>query len=452
MNAIELLHVCHWRLWKSYEFPGCLRILRELNRERSLSPGDWRQLNAERLRRLLVSAGNHVPYYSDLFRECGFAPEAADLPDALEQIPLLTKEAIRRNLDRLKNTSAKSSSLIENATGGSTGTPLKFWQDKHYNTTAVALDAFVRQWWNITPNARTASIWGADREFHEMSARERFCLWRNRLRMMNAFRMRDADLLDFCQMMRRWRPPYLTGYASALDALARFAESRGIDDLRFCAIRSAAETLWPDQRERIERAFRSPVYNFYGSREVSNLAAECPEHHRLHLISTWRCVEIVDHDGRRVPDGQPGLVAVTDLSNLGMPFVRYLNEDVARMSPDPCPCGRPSPVLEELLGRSTDLIRTPCGEMIHGEFFTHLFYGSNDVRQFQIRQTALDQLVVSYVPAADTAHEFMRSVERKIRERMGQGTGVDLLACERIPTTPSGKHRFTICDIGCRPL
>lgn len=449
MNVIELLHDCHWRLWKSYEFPGCLRILRELSRERSLSPDDWRRLNAERLRRLLAFAGNHVPYYSELFRECKFDADTADLPDALEQIPLLTKDAIRGNLDRLTNTSANSSSFVENATGGSTGTPLKFWQDKHCNVTAVALDAYVRQWWSITPNARTASIWGADREFHELSARERFYQWRSRLRLMNAFRMRDADLLDFCQTIRRWRPPYLTGYASALDALARFAEARGIEDLRLCAIRSSAETLWPDQRERIERAFRSPVYNFYGSREVSNLAAECPEHHQLHLISTWRYVEIVDNDGRRVPDGQSGLVAVTDLSNFGMPFVRYLNEDVARMSPDLCPCGRPSPVLEELLGRSTDLIRTRSGEMIHGEFFTHLFYGRHDVRQFQIRQTALDQLVVRYVPAADTAHEFMHGVERKIRERMGQDTGVDLLACERIPTPPSGKHRFTICDVGC---
>jgi phenylacetate-CoA ligase len=199
----------------------------------------------------------------------------------------------------------------------------------------------------------------------------------------------------------------------------------------------------------VERVFASPVYNFYGSREVNNLAAECPEHHRLHLISTWRYVEIVDRDGRRLPDGEPGLIAVTDVSNFAMPFVRYLNEDMARLSPDPCPCGRPSPVLDALLGRSSDLIRTRSGELIHGEFFTHLFYGRNDVRQFQIRQTALDQLVVRYVPTDDTAHEFMHQVQRQIRERMGPDTGIDLLPCDQIPTPPSGKHRFTICEVRC---
>jgi phenylacetate-CoA ligase len=240
------------------------------------------------------------------------------------------------------------------------------------------------------------------------------------------------------------------GYASALDSLAEFAESREIDDLSFTAIRSSAETLWPQQRRRIERVFGSPVHNFYGSREVNNLAAECPEHGRLHLISAWRYVEIVDEEGRPVPDGQRGHVAVTDLSNFAMPFVRYRNDDVARFSPEPCPCGRPSPVLEELLGRSSDLIQTPQGDVIHGEFFTHLFYGRDDIRQFQVRQTALDRLVVRYVPCRNTADEFMSRVKQKICRRMGEGASVAVESCEQIPTPPSGKHRFTISDVACQ--
>jgi len=214
MNVSELLHGVHWHLWKSYEYPGCLRILRRLNCERALSPSDWRRLCVDQLRRLLTLAGRRVPYYSALFRECRVDPETADLPEALEQIPLLTKDAIRANSDRLINVSVDASSLVENATGGSTGSPLKFCQDKHYRTVAVALDAFVRQWWGITPLERTASIWGADREFHELSMRERFYQWRSRLRSMNAFRMRDDDLLEFCRMLRRWGPPYLTGGAT----------------------------------------------------------------------------------------------------------------------------------------------------------------------------------------------------------------------------------------------
>jgi len=447
MFLVELLNRCHWYLWKSYEHPPSMRILRELRNEETLSPRSWVRLRGQRLCRLLTYSRQRVPYYRQLFERLGLRPEDGDLEEAFERVPLLTKDAIRANLHSLVDASSERGDLVENATGGSTGSPLRFWQGRQYHAVAVALDAYVRGWWGISPCERTASIWGADREFHELSMRERFYQWRSRMRSMNAFRMNDADLLEFCQMLRRWRPRYLTGYASALDALARFVESRGIDDLRFSAIRSAAETLWPHQRQRVERVFRSPVYNFYGSREVNNLAAECPEERRLHLISTWRYVEIVDEDGQRVPDGQLGYVTVTDLSNYGMPFIRYRNEDMARLSPDPCPCGRPSPVLEELLGRSSDLIRTRQGDLIHGEFFTHLFYGRDDIRQFQVHQISLDHLVVRYVPCGNSAGELMSEVRQKIRARMGQQTRIDVQPCEEIAAAPSGKYRFTVSDV-----
>lgn len=229
--------------------------------------------------------------------------------------------------------------------------------------------------------------------------------------------------------------------------LLRFAAAQGFGNLRFRAIRSAAEMLWPQQRQRIQQVFQSPVYNFYGSREIGNIAAECPQEHRLHLISTWRYVEITDENGLRVPDGQAGYLTVTDLRNHAMPFIRYRNEDMARMSRDSCPCGRPSPVLEELLGRSSDIIQTTRGEMIHGEFFTHLFYGHNEVRQFQVHQTSLNRLVVRYAPATPSASNLMASIAEVIQKRMGPETEVCAEGCEAIAVPPSGKHRFTISDL-----
>jgi phenylacetate-CoA ligase len=194
------------------------------------------------------------------------------------------------------------------------------------------------------------------------------------------------------------------------------------------------------------------VCNFYGSREVNNLAAECPERHCLHLISTWRFVEIVDEMGRAAPAGQVGYVCVTDLSNRAMPFIRYRNEDMASLSAHPCSCGRPSPVIEQLVGRSSDVIRAANGELIHGEFFTHLFYGRDDIRQFQVHQTSLNRLVVRYVAAAPSAHEFMARNAETIRKRMAGDTEVCVEVCDAIPVPASGKHRFTISDVPfCTP-
>lgn len=437
-----LWHISKWR-----EYPGIHRKLRELKEEGKLTSEQWQKRRNERLRSLLIFAGSHVPYYRNLFAQVDFNPEVAELPNDLERVPLLTKEVVRKHLNELIAENANRSQLFENATGGSTGVPLKFYQDLEYQTTAEAVDAYVRGWWGVRPYDRTASIWGADREFHELSIKERLYEIRQRARSLNAFRMSDESLLEFCQMVTHWRPPYLMGYSSALEALAQCAKNHGINNFSFKAIRSTAETLWPHQRVLIEEALNGPVFNFYGSREVNNIAAECPEEKNLHLISTWRYIEIVDDKGNQVPDGQTRYIAVTDLSNYAMPFIRYRNEDMARMAKGICQCGRPSPVIEELLGRSTDIIRTARGNIVHGEYFTHLFYGRNDIQQFQVHQTALDRIVVRYIPDGEPPVEYMNEVAEKIRTRLGDSVVVEIRECKEIPIPPSGKHRFTISDV-----
>ena len=269
----------------------------------------------------------------------------------------------------------------------------------------------------------------------------------SRTRSLNAFRMTELEMRRFCEMLAEWRPPYLFGYASALHEFARFVEAETKEHLRFRAIRSSAEILSAEYRNTIQRIFQSPVYNFYGSREINNLAAECAEYRRLHLISTWRYVEITDEEGKPVPNGRPGYITVTECSNRAMPLIRYRNDDVGILSHDQCPCGRPTPILEELLGRSTDIIRTGSGKMIHGEYFTHLFYGRNDIDAFQVHQTALDHLVLRYVAPRPTAHAFVDAIRSTIETEFSTPARVEIEPCDTIPVTRSGKHRFTISDL-----
>ena len=61
--------------------------------------------------------------------------------------------------------------------------------------------------------------------------------------------------------------------------------------------------------------------------------------------------------------------------------------------------------------------------MIHGEYFTHLFYDVPGVAFFQLKQTALREVSVSIVarPGADAA----RSITL-LRERMAKALGADV--------------------------
>ncbi len=426
--------------------PCSFRIFNDLRLERQMSPTEWQQLQMQRLRRLLLHAREQVPYYRQLFQRAGFDPASAQLPQDFQQLPLLTKTVVRRFEDQLVAHDAARRQITPNATGGSTGQPLTFFQDQCYRDVGFALDRFVREWWGITPYDRTAVIWGADREFRELSLRDRFYNWRHRVKSLNAFRLTEEAMRSFCDYLLHWRPRYLIGYATALDCLAKFVIDQDIT-LRFHAIRSSAETLFDTQRAAISKAFKSPVFDFYGSREINNLAAECPEQHSLHAISTWRFIEIVDEDGNPVSDGEKGHIAVTDLSNFGMPFIRYCNEDLAIKLPNRCVCGRPSPVLGKLLGRQSDLIVLPNGEKIHGEWFTHLFYGTKYVGKFQIHQPSVNKLVLRYVPLGNGCESEISQIAKAISDRFGSGVIVSTEPHTSLSTPPSGKHRFTISEV-----
>lgn len=437
----------HWYFSKAVEFPRIHGVLSDLRHEERMPAALWREMQSQRLRCLLIHAQKHIPYYREVFQSVGFDPTTADLPADMKKLPVLSKAEVRGYLGRLQMEEQPASPIYENATGGSTGEPLKFYQDARYRSTAAALDAYVLSWWGVKPYDRTGFVWGADREFHEQSIRERLYEWRARRRGLNAFRMNETSLGKFCQMLLEWKPPYLMGYSSALEAMARHVSKHGVKGVTCKAIRSSAEVLWPHQRRLIEETFQSPVYNFYGSREVNNIAAECPEGRRLHCVSTWRYIEVVDSYGMPLPDGQVGHIVVTDLSNFYMPFIRYRNDDMGSLSSEPCSCGRPSPTIDQLMGRSSDLLRTKAGDLVHGEWVTHLFYGCDSIRRFQLHQTSLDRIILKYVPIGVPPDGLLPSIQEKIRGRMGQDMKVDLEACEDIPVPPSGKYRFTLSSI-----
>lgn len=436
-----------WRLLKKREYPGIANYIQELNLESTFTPQKWRDLQRHKLNVLLRFAVKNVPFYSDQYDPSVMRSGLDSLHESFHLFPVLSKQTIKDNIEALISKTVSISSLIENSTGGSTGVPLKFYQDLRYQTIAAALDAYVRGWYGIKPFDKTAQLWGADREFYELSVKERIYEKLQRVKALNAFRMTGESLDQFCQMLVEWEPPYLMGYSTALEALARHASQSPARHYSLKTIRSTAETLYPQQRKLIEDAFGTQVFNFYGSREVNNIASECPEEKRLHLISTWRHVEIVDGEGSPVPKGVPGYVAVTDLSNFAMPFIRYRNEDIACLSTEECPCGRPSPVIEKLLGRSSDLIITPDRQIVHGEFFTHLFYGRDDIRQFQVHQKTLSHIVVRYVSDGDGLGDFMERVKRKIWSKIGSDLNITVEKCDQIPIPQSGKHRFTISDV-----
>jgi len=258
--------------------------------------------------------------------------------------------------------------------------------------------------------------------------------------------MNTGNMSDFVKQINQYNPDAIIAYVNPLYQLAKYLLEHKIKITSPKTIITGAEALYAFQRQAIEEAFSCKAYNTYGCREFMLIAAECHLQNGLHINSDHLVVETLDENGQST-QSKAGDLAITDLSNYGMPLIRYLNGDRARLSNDICSCGNPLPMIEKIEGRKLDVIQTPLGGNIPGEFFPHLFKEFSAINKFQVKQQQLDQINISMVLNRQLTTEESDSINNEIN-RYSQGSlKINIHKVDEIALTSSGKHRVTICEI-----
>ena len=435
---------------------SAVAYLREHERFQTFGADEIRQRQHDLLASTLRHAHEHVPYYRRVLSERGVVDGGKVHLDRFTDVPVLEKATLREHFDELRADDADPAGLLLNTTGGSTGEPVRFLQDRATHEWKVATKLLFNAWAGIRPGARTLMLWGSEKDLAlaSRSAASRVGAWLRNEIALNAFHMTEADMRAYTETHNAFRPEFVLAYAQSIYQWARFIEAAGLQVAPPKAIMTSATNLEPDMRATIERVFGARVYDRYGSREVGDIACENGDGKGLVVAPRTQFVEVVDAAGRPVPPGELGDVVVTLLTNRAMPLIRYRIGDAARMAPGPL--GDIAwPRLTEIAGRVTDIFYTADGEQIYGGYFTRMFYRMPSVAQFQIVQEAYDHMVLRIVPArhaseADLDAE-LADATAKMRQVMGPSCRIELERVDTIAPGPSGKRRYTISHVGPPP-
>jgi phenylacetate-CoA ligase len=426
--------------------PGGIRTrkrLRELERMQWWSRSDLELWQLMRIQQLVEYAYAHVPFYRHRYQTEDIHPADIKSLDDFENLPFLTREDVKNNLDALISPDWRGK-LYLSETGGSTGTPIHFFVEDSFWRWNIALEARGRRWYNVQVGDKMAWVWGAPRDMPEWSWRKRLIAGIRRQRYLNAFMMSDSRMQAFAEMLVDWQPAIIRAYPSALSLFAKFIKERGITGIRPKAIETSAEKVTEVQRQLLEDVFQCPVVDCYGSRELGAIAWECKEGNR-HLSET-HYIEI-DAGGKKAQPGQMGEVVVTSLIQYAMPFIRYKNDDIAVLGGDNCTCGRGLHILQEVVGRTHDYLITDDGQFVHGLFFAYIFRVKPEVVRYQIYQPDRKNLEVRVVCRQEIDSAWIEQVKGEIQARFGDSVNVLLQIVDRIELTPAGKHRYIISDI-----
>ncbi len=421
----------------------------ELNRTQWLNEQEMRALQQRRLGALLAYACKHVPHYQRVCKVLGCQPEElAQDPSLLPQIPPVTKVDMREHPEEFTTTEvSRCRDLRQSATSGSTGEPFVFWEDCRFQDYANANTMRHHTWCGWQSGQPRAYLWGTafgTSLQQRLRDKGRNLAWH--CYFVNAFNLCEETMGHLAHVLRKRKPVLLHGYASALYHFARFVRQKGWGDVRVPAVYSSSDVLFPHQRTYIEETLGCRVFNRYATHEVGGIACECEQHTGMHVSTDTVYLEILDEDDQPVAAGQPGHVVVTSLVNYAFPFIRYRLEDVACLSPQHCPCGRAQPMLEKIEGRQNDMFRTQDGRMVLWGIDRPL-KTMEGVKKFQFIQKDFDHVVVQVVKVGAMSQAQRDNVERTLRIALGDDVKVDFEFPEDIAPAPSGKYRYTICEL-----
>lgn len=426
----------------SKSFEGTLSNLEKSER---LDKKDLVLLQLKELRWLIKYAYDNVPYYHETFKAHGIAPEDVRTINDIKKIPILTKEEIRFNSAKLISNKYRRWQYDLHHTSGTTGTALNIVWGHDATMKEYAFVERVRRRAGEL-NSKEPHVTFGGRLIVPLKQKE-LPFWRvNRAEnqyLFSMYHLNKENLSFYIEKMRELNLSYIEGYPSLCYVVAEYMLQNAIAPIPVKAIFTSSETLLAYQREKIEKAFQCRVIDRYGSTELAASIGEC-ELGRFHVDTEYGIIEFLK-DGENVYENEAGEMVCTSFVNPAFPLIRYMVGDVAKPMGDLCPCGRGLPLVEEIIGRTDDILVTKNGAYLGR--LDHIFKETLNIRESQIVQESIDEVIVKVVPRPSYSEKDSKLLLDEFKKRLGEDMEIKIQLVDEIPCQKNGKFKAVISKV-----
>jgi phenylacetate-CoA ligase len=403
-----------------------IKYLHQIEELEKQPPEFLKKYQENKLKKILLYAQDNVPYYHKI---------------NFNKLPILTKEIIRKQGKNLYSKDYKKRGFYNNSSGGSTGEPVKFIQDKEYYYWNVANKLFYKKsFGGQDVGDKELRLWGSERDLlkgkEKLSTKLKLFLYNRK--ELNSFRMSKDDMKRFVKIWNNYKPRWIEAYVQSIYEFAKFIKKNNINiESPKNGILTSAGTLYPDMKKTIQDVFKCPVFNRYGSREVGDMACGT---NKLYL-SVWNhYLEILD---KNLQPCKRGKIYVTTLNNYSMPLIRYDIGDIGVQ-------GKWN-WIEKVEGREMSVFKTKEGKVIPAEFFIHfvgVVYNNGSIDKFQVIQKDYDSILIKIVVKdLEQFKSDKQKIESAIKLEMGKECKIKWEFVKEIEPLKSGKFLYTISEV-----
>jgi phenylacetate-CoA ligase len=429
------------RLENLYYGPGFEEWRRQCQKWQHWSRTEAENWQNDQLRSIVALAAARVPYYRETWKNVDYnaVHSAADL----HILPRLSKQSIRLNEQAFLVEGLNPKSLWMEKTSGTTGTSLRiYWPKAMVPKFWAVMEVMVRNIADVAQRIPRA-VMGGRPIVRGSAGHPPFWRFNRRWQQLylSSYHVSPKTAPGYVGALQQYGSRWMTGYGSAIAALAESALSAGIQPFRLGNIIASGDTLLPGMRLSIERFFQARCFDHYGQCEGVAMAMECPRG-QLHLIPAIGILEILREDGTPCAPGETGEMVATGLLNDAMPLIRYRLGDYAAWSENQtCDCGNYQPIVRNLEGRVDDYLIALDGRKI-GRLSTAM-KRSPTIHSAQLVQDKPGHAYLLIRPGEGYRSTDAVAVHDDIRERIGEFS-IEALEVPEIPKTRQGKTSLVV--------
>ena len=330
------------------------------SKEETLSRAEMEALQLARLKETVSRVYEKVPYYRAKMQEKGITPQDIKSLADLQKLPFTTKQDMRDTYPFGLFAVPQNELVRIHASSGTTGKPTVV------GYTRGDLDV----WTDCV--SRIACMGGAtEKDVAQICFG--YGMFTGALGLHYGLEKIGATIVPSStgnsekqiMYMKDFNTSLLVATPSYALRLAEVARGIGVEPKTDLSVKTAlvgSELLTDAMREEMHLAWGRDVNitSNYGMSELMGpgVSGECLEHCGMHINEDYFIPEIIDSQtGEVLPAGEKGELVITCIKKEGLPLIRYRTKDVTRLFYEPCACGRTTCRMENLSGRSDDMLK-----------------------------------------------------------------------------------------------
>ena len=412
------------------------------SKEETLPRKEIEEIQLARLKQTVQNVWEKVPAYRKKMEEAGVRPEHIQSLKDLSKLPFVTKQDLRDNYPFGLFAVDKEELVRIHASSGTTGKP----------TVVGYTRRDLKMWTECV--SRIAVMGGASKKDVAQICFG-YGMFTGALGLHYGLENIGATMVPSSTGNSEKQIMYMKDFGTTLLVatpsyalrLAEVTMSMGVDPVKDLNLRIGlvgSELLTEAMRTEMHKLWGDQmlVTSNYGMSELMGpgVSGECEYMDGMHINEDYFIPEIIDpKTGEVLPPGEKGELVVTCIYKEGLPLIRYRTKDVTRLIYEPCKCGRTTCRMENLDGRTDDMLKIR-GVNVFPSQIEEVILGVEEIGpHYEIiltrdNHTDRMEIRVELLKATDSFKE-LEAIEKKIKSRLRIVLGLDAKISLESPNT-----------------